>query len=245
VATATVAAKSRTAITAITARATRTTRATGTTRAAGTTGAAGATPRGPTTTALTAEITRRRRQLPADPSPRHLATTWPVIVLRLAFRPAEHEASKAAWLVAAITPGATEAAAATAAAATATATATATAATISAAATVAALAIVATPALRRRDAIDGVVVLAAGDRSVRTLLALKHAHEAHLVQPGSNNIKRFDQASRTVGLDAQRARHRIDDRIGLLLDRRVGYGRIGSRNRASLGACLGITRRYV
>jgi hypothetical protein len=237
VATATVAAKSRTAITAITARAARATGTTGTTRPARATRAARATPRGPTTTALTAEITRRRRQLPADPSPRHLATTWPVIVLRLVFGPAEHEASKAAWLVAAIAPGATEPAAATAA--------TATAATISASATVAALAIVATPALCRGDAIDGVVVLAAGDRSVRTLLALEYAHEAHLVQPGSNNIKRFDQASRTVGLDAQRARHRIDDRIGLLLDRRVGCGRIGSRNRASLGSCLGITRRYV
>jgi len=147
---------------------------------------------------------------------------------------ADLEAAEAPWLVTAIPAGAARA---TSAATTATVP-----AAISAAATVAAPAIVTPPALRRGHAVDRVMILAARDRAVRALFALEHADQAHLVEAVADDIERLDQPGGTVGLDRQRAGDRVDDRIGLLLDRRIGCGRIGSRN---LGCCLGITGRCV
>jgi len=236
-ATAVATGATRTAIAAIATRATGTAGATRTTRAAITaiaTGATRATPRATTATALAAEIARRRRQLPADTGSRHLSAARPVVFFGLVFLCADLEAAEATGLVAAIAAGSTRPAAATTATV---------AAAIPAAAAVTAPAIVAAPALCRCHAVDRVVVFAARDRAMGALFALEHAHQAHFVEAVADDVERFDQPGRAVGLDRQRARDRIDDRIRLLLGRGFG-GRLGG-GRASLGCGFGITGRGI
>ena len=131
---------------------------------------------------------------------------------------ADLEAAEAAGLVAAIAAGTTGPATATTATV---------AASIPTTAAVTAPALVAAPALCRRHAVDRVVVFAARDRAMGALFALKHAHQAHFVEAVPDDVERFDQPGRAVGLDRQRARDRIDDRIRLLLSRGLGRGRIG------------------
>lgn len=191
----TVAAESRAAVPAIAsistgtgvpAGATGPTRSTWSTR---TSGAARVAPRSTSTAALAAEVARGGGELPADAGPRHLSAARPVVVCGRVLREAHLEATEAARLVAAITSGASGAPAAAAISA------------VSAPTTVAAATVVAPPALRRRHAIDGIVKLAARDRTVGPLLALEYAHEAHLVEPIANNIERFYQPRSPVGLN--------------------------------------------
>src|SRR5262249_55184299 len=73
------------------------------------------------------------------------------------------------------------------------------------------------------DAIDHVVELAARYRAVRSLFALEHAHETDLVDAVADDVERLEQALGTVGLDVERARHRIGRRILL------GRLRLGGR----------------
>ena len=215
-----------------------TTRTTGTTRTARTTGTATLAR---TTAAFAAEVARRCGQLPADTGARQLAATRTIVFLLLFFRRAELQAAEAARL-----RRTAIAAEATAAATTTPSTAIAAAAAAATAAITAATAIIARTAAagRTRDAIDDVVELAARDRVVRSLLALKHAHEAHLIDAIPDDVERFDQARCAIGLDAQRRRERLDMRIvlgrcrcalghrGLLFAARLRFaigGRIGGR----------------
>lgn len=216
-ATARTASAARTTSAARTASATRTTRTTRTTTAiaAGTTWAA-ATTRTATTARTTAsaaitEVARRRRELPTDTGARHLAATRTVVFLLLFLLRAELEATEAARLVAI--------AAATEAAGTATTTAATTALTTLASATFATL--VAAALRRTGDAIDHVVVLAARDRAVRTLLALEHANEANLIDAITDDVERLEQTLGAIRLHAERG----CDGIG----RRILRGRRGLR----------------
>jgi len=216
-ATPTAATTETTRATVITMRAARATRSTTAaviaTRAiaARATGATAATRATPAATIATAEITRRRRQLPADTGARHLTATRAIVTvgLRLGLRVAELQAAEAARLrgttVAAAEPAAT--AGTTAAIATATTTAITSATTVVAA-------IIAT-ALRAGDAIDHVVELAAADRAVRAFLTLEHADQANLVDAIADDVERFDQALRAIGLNADGFGHGLDDRVVL------------------------------
>src|SRR6185436_9759538 len=90
-------------------------------------------------------------------------------------------------------------------------------------ATTTAAAIVVAPAARRgSDAIDHVVKLAARDRTVRTLLALEHAHEPDLIDPVTDDVERFDQTRSAIGLHVQRSSDGRDRSLVLL-------GRLGLR----------------
>jgi hypothetical protein len=172
--------------------------------------------------------------LPPDPGARHLSAARPVIVLWLVFVRADLQAAEASRLVAAVAAGATGPPATTA-----------TSPAVPAASPVPTAAIIATSALRRCDAIDCVVILTACDRAVGSLLALEHAHEAHFIKSVSNDIKCFDHPGGPVGLDGQCSGDRVDDRIRLLLGRRVRYRRITGRRSRRLRGCLGITGRRI
>ena len=227
---------------AIAARATRSTAATviaTRTIAAGTTGATPATRATPTAAIATAEIARRRGELPADTGARHLTTPRTVITLglRLGLRIVELQAAEATRLRRAALSA--EPTATTAAATTAAAIAT-TAATIT---TTAVVATIVAAALRAGDAIDHVVKLAAGDRAVRALLALEHADQADLIDAITDDVERLDQALRAIGLDADGLGDRLDDRIVLGGRRRrgaFGLHRLGLARFARIGtACIG------
>ena len=183
------------AIPAIPAIAAGATGSAGTTWSAGPAGSAGATgstasSRAAATTTYAAEIARCGRELPADAGARHLATTGPIVILGLVLLVAEHEATQAARLVAAITAGASAA------------TAVAAPASIAASASIAAPPVIAAAAPGRCDAVDRVVVLATGDRAMWPLLALEHAHEANLVDAIANNIESFDHPRGAIRLHA-------------------------------------------
>ena len=139
--------------------------------------------------------------MPADPGTRHLTATRSVILLVLDLRPAEFEAAKPARFVA---PIATRSGRAAASAATTTA-----ATTVPATTAI----VAAAPWRSTRDAIDHVVKLAASHRAMRTLLALVDAYEPHLVERVADDIQRFEQPRRTIGLHRQRRRNRFDRRI--------------------------------
>jgi hypothetical protein len=225
-----VAAEPRAAVTSIPPISTRATiSTTGTTRSVG---PARPTPRPTATTALAAGVARCSGELPADTGSRHLSAARPVVVSWLVLLDAQLEAAEAARFVAAITAGATASAGATVSAAPA----------IPATATIlTAAAPVVTPALRRCHAIDRIVILATRDRAVRPLLTLEHAHEADLVEPVADDIERLDESGCPVGLNPQRARDGIADRIGLLFGGRVGGRGLGRR----LRRCLGLPPRGV
>ncbi len=205
----------RTAIATIAAgtTTTRTTRTTGTTRTTRTTRTTGTTRTTAAfaTAAFRVEVARGCGQLPTDPGARQLAATRTIVILLLFFRCAELQAAEATRLRrTTIAAEPTTAATTTAAAATATAITTATTWTITAAT------IIATAATRRtRDAIDDVVELAARDRVVRSLLALEHAHETHLIDAVADDVERLDQPRCAIGLDVQRRRERLHLRIAL------------------------------
>jgi hypothetical protein len=219
----------RTAGTAGTSRSTVTPITTWTARTSGASRATGSTARA--TAPLAAEIARRRGELPADAGAWHLAAARPVVVLRRFLGGAVHEAAQPPRLVAPIPPGASGASAT----ATTAATTAATAAAVTAATAVAAASIVAAAPLRRRHAVDGVVELAARDRAVRPLLALEHANQANLVEPVADDVERLDHPGGPVRRDPHRARDRVGDRIGLLLDRRIAGGRIGGIGGGRIG----------
>jgi hypothetical protein len=202
-----------------------TTRTTATARAA--TGTTRATAR-TTTTTRTAILARRRRQLPADARARHLSATRTIILFRSLGLRADLQATEAARLVAI----ATTAAEATGPAGTTATAALATAAALAATAT-AVTATLFTARLRRRDAIDHVVELAARDRAMRTGLALEHAHEANLVDAIADDVERLEHARRAIGLHAELVRDEIDRRIG----RSVGLRRL-----TTLGGLRGLGR---
>ena len=169
-----------------------------------------------TTTTWTAIITRRRRELPADARARHLAATRTIVfLLRFGLARRLDEAAKATRLVAIATrtTGAAWTAAATTAAIT---TATTTAATaITAAATAIITACTATITTRRRgDTIDHVVELAARDGAVRTGFALEHAHETNLIDAITDDVERLEKPRGAIRLNTERARDRVDSRVG-------------------------------
>jgi len=230
----TVGSKPRSAIAAIatTATATGSTRTTGTTRPAiarGTTAIAIATRTSATfaTTTAAAEVTRRRGQLPADPSARHLAATGPIVFFRCLFRRAVHEAAEAARLGrSAIASEATTTASTSAAAF---ATTTALTAVTAPIATVAAA--IATPA---GNAIDDVMELAARHRAVRTLLALEHAHQTHLIDRATDDVERFEQTRCAFGLQTECFGDRADRGVGDCRGRGLGGCSVG---RCSVGGC--------
>jgi hypothetical protein len=155
-----------------------------------------------TTTATITEVARCGRQLPADSGARHLTATGTIIFLLLFLGRANLEATEAARLVAiAATAEATAATTTTAAGSAATAT---LAALTTASTATAALVAIASTARRSCDAIDHVVELAARDRVVRTLLALEHAHEAHLVDAVADDVERLDETRGAIRLNAER-----------------------------------------
>jgi hypothetical protein len=167
---------------------------------------AGATSAARTTaSAAISEVTRGRRELPADARTRHLAASRTIIFLLVFLRRAHLEAAEPARLVA--IAAATESAAATATAAARTTAATRTtaalAATTALATTSAITAVIATGACSG-DAIDHVMKLAARDRAVRTFLALEHANEANLVDTIADDVERFDETRGAIGLNAER-----------------------------------------
>jgi hypothetical protein len=211
-----------------TTSAARTTRATWTARTARTTGTARAT-----TTAI-AEVTRRCRELPADACARKLATTGTVVILLLFLGRAELEAAEALGLVAIAAAAESTAATATAGTATTAALAATTTTTLAAATT----AIITTRTLRAGDPIDHVVELAARDRTMRTLLALEHAHEANVVDATADDVERLEQARGAIGLHAECGCDRTDRRIflrrcvGLRLAATIAVAR-------RLGRCVG------
>ncbi len=221
--------RTTTACEAIAATATLAARTTGTAIATGTatwTTAATRTATARTaTTATTAaipEIARRSRQLPADARTRHLAATGTIIFLLLFFRRADLEAAKATRLVAvaATTEAAATATTTTTATRTATTTTLAALTAATATATAALVAIATATACRSCDAIDHVVELAARDRVVRTLLALEHAHEAHLIDAIADDVERLDETRGAIGLDVERCSDGCDRSFVLL--RRCG-----------------------
>ncbi len=223
------------------ARATRTAWTAGTTRATWTTTiaiTAGATQttRAAATTlaALFREVARRGRELPADTGARRLAATDPLVIGVLLFdlRAVDHAAEATRLRGASLTTETTAAGATTATATAATAT-----TAITAAATAAATGtVVTTRTLRACDAIDHVVKLAAGDRVVRTLLALEHADEPNLVDAITDDVEGLEQALRLVGLHVDRLGDGLDDRIVLGGRRSDGFfGRLHRFGLAALG----------
>lgn len=180
-----------------------------------------------TATFAAAGIAWRRGELPADPGTWHLATTDALVFFRLVFRGTVHEAPETPRLVSTIAawPTATTTTAAAATAATATI---ATSTAVASASTIVAL----RPALAA-DAIDHVVKLAARHRAVRSLLALIHAHEPHLIDRVADDVECLEQTRRAIRLYGQRFGHGNDRRI-------VGFRRLARRCRG-----LGLGRRVV
>ena len=156
-----------------------------------------------------AEVARRRRQLPADSGARHLTATRTIVFLLLFLLRTDLQRAEATRLVAIAATSAASTAAATA---------------IAIAATATIITLATTSACRRGDAIDDVVELAARDRAVRSLLALKHAHEANLVDAVTDDVECLEQARRAIRLNVQLRRERLHDRIAL------GRCRCGLRN---------------
>ena len=175
-----------------------------------------------TAPAFAAHVARRARELPADAGAWHLAATGTIILLGVVLLCAGLQAAEAAGLVATVAAGTTATTATTA-----------TAATVAAAAAVVAI-IAATPLRRPGDAIDRVVKLAARDRAVRRLLALEDAHEPHLIDAIADDVERFEQPRRAIGLQLQLVRDGLDRRIGRRCSGRVG------RRLATLGGRLGL-----
>jgi hypothetical protein len=172
--------------------------------------------------------------LPADARARHLSASGPIVVARALFGGPDLEAAEAARLVATLSARTARASSAAAIAASA-----------SPAAAAAPVIAVAAAALGRHHAVDRIVKLAPRDRSVRALLALEHAHQAHLVEPIANNIERFDHARGPVGLDAQSARDRVGDRIGLGLGGDLTAALTAAFARRSLcGRCRNLDGRH-
>lgn len=193
---------------AIAPRAAEAARATG---ATGATGTARTATRSPSSTRSTptAELARRRGQLPADTGARHLTAARTIVVLALLFRCARLEARQATrFAITARTAAATIATTGTTATAIATGT---TAATITAIAAVAAV----VTALLAGDAVDHVVKLAPRNRTMGAGLALIHANQANLIELIADDLERLEQARGAIWLNAKRRSDCVGKRVGL------------------------------
>jgi hypothetical protein len=219
--------------------ATRTARATGVTIAARTAGTTRTTAR-PIATRATARttaaatvvtrLTRRRGQDPAHASARDLAAARAVIAIRafvlLVGRGLQAAQPARLGRAAAIAEATTAATAATTAIAI---TATSTAAALVAPATATAA------ATRSHDAIERVVELAHAGRAGRPLLALEHAHQAHAIDVGPDDIERLDQTRGAL----RGQREHAGDRFG----HRFRSDALGGLGRARIGAAAEHHRR--
>ncbi len=230
------------ATTAGTTRTTKTTgttgtaRATGATRATRTTTFVAITPWTAATfaTTATAKIARSRGELPADTGTRRLTTRWTtIIIFRRFLRTAELEATEATRLRRATLAAESATTAASATAATAAITTAAATTTLPTAATTATIIALGAAATLSGDPIDDVMELAARHSAVRTLLALKHANQANLVDRSTDDVERFEEARGAIRLEPECFGNGTDRRI------RRGFYR---RSSLALGCSLALGR---